>query len=130
MSHLTSYKKRPSHNKTWKKEIKSRFWEKSLAHEKKSTFGKIKLPKKQLITAKPSQNVSRLEVQFLMLNVCSYFPKINRVKLRLKKFSKSAAFSQSHPSNGPWWQSCYSQLGQLRTLKEQRIWHLKVMPRR
>ena len=130
MSHLTSYKKRPSYNKTWKKEIKSRFWEISLAHEKKSTFGKIKLPKKQLITAKPSQNVSRLEVQFLMLNVCSYFPKINRVKLRLKKFTKSAAFSQSHPSNGPWWHSCYSQLGQLRTLKEQRIWHLKVMPRR
>ena len=81
----------------------------------------MKLPKKQLITAKPSQNVSRLEVQFLMINVCSYFPKINRVKLRLKKFTKSAAFSQSHPSNGPWWQSCYSQLGQLRTLKEQRI---------
>ena len=130
MSHLTSYKKRLSYNKTWKKEIKSRFWEKSLAYEKKSTFGKIKLPKKQLITAKPSQNVSRLEVQFLMLNVCSYFPKINRVKLRLKKFTKSAAFSQSHPSNGPWWHSCCSQLGQLRTLKEQRIWHLKVMPRR
>ena len=130
MSHLTSHKKRPSYKKTWKKEIKSRFWEISLAHKKKSTFGKIKLPKKQLITAKPSQNFSRLKVQFLMFSICSYFPKINRVKLGLKKFTKSVAFSQSHPSNGPWWHSCCSQLGQLRTLKEQRIWHLKVMPRR
>ena len=82
---------------------------------------KIKLPKKQLITAKPSQNFSRLKVQFLMFSICSYFPKINRVKLGLKKFTKSVAFSQSHPSNGPWWHSCCSQLGQLRTLKEQSI---------